>query len=139
MDFGVLSMRATASDMHPDRGCGVYATDEMEQVYSTVLAAQLAGIAATKAGVPGCEVDGAARQGHCRRRLRRITSAMATATAWAWKFMRPQTAMLPVNTRHARWGSLLRRAWHLSAWEIRRPDRGCGGLSGERLQDHPQS
>ena len=39
-----------------------YVTEEMERVYNTVLAAQLAGIAASKAGVPGCEVDGAARK-----------------------------------------------------------------------------
>ena len=39
-----------------------YVTEEMERVYQTVLAAQKAGIAASKAGVPGSEVDGAARK-----------------------------------------------------------------------------
>ena len=39
-----------------------YVTEEMEKVYNTVLKAQLAGIAVTKAGVTGKEVDGAARQ-----------------------------------------------------------------------------
>jgi Xaa-Pro aminopeptidase len=34
----------------------------MKKVYETVLEAQLAGIAATKAGVPGKDVDGAARK-----------------------------------------------------------------------------
>ena len=39
-----------------------HATEEMEQVYGTVLSAQLAGIAAARAGATGAEVDGAARQ-----------------------------------------------------------------------------
>jgi len=37
-------------------------TEEMRKVYNTVLEAQLAGIAAAKAGVPGKEIDGAARK-----------------------------------------------------------------------------
>ena len=37
-------------------------TEEMENVYNTVLKAQLAGIAAAKAGVTGAAVDGAARR-----------------------------------------------------------------------------
>ena len=37
------------------------ASDEMKQVYDLVLKAQLAGIAAGKAGIPGCEIDRAAR------------------------------------------------------------------------------
>ena len=36
-------------------------TDEMRRVYDTVLNAQLAGLEAARAGVPGCEVDRAAR------------------------------------------------------------------------------
>ncbi len=39
-----------------------FATDEMKKVYETVLAAQKAGIAATKAGVKGKDIDGAARK-----------------------------------------------------------------------------
>ena len=39
-----------------------YATEEMQTVYDTVLRAQLAGIAAARAGATGKEVDGAARQ-----------------------------------------------------------------------------
>ena len=39
-----------------------HVTEEMEQVYDTVLRAQLAGIAAARAGVTGAEVDGAARR-----------------------------------------------------------------------------
>ena len=39
-----------------------YATDEMKHVYDTVLKAQLTAIAATKAGVPGKDIDGAARK-----------------------------------------------------------------------------
>ena len=38
-----------------------HATDEMREVYDTVLRAQLAGIAAAKAGITGKAVDGAAR------------------------------------------------------------------------------
>ena len=39
-----------------------HVTEEMEQVYNTVLRAQLAGIAAARAGATGAEVDGAARR-----------------------------------------------------------------------------
>lgn len=37
-------------------------TEEMKKVYSIVLEAQATGIAAAKAGVPGCDIDGAARK-----------------------------------------------------------------------------
>ena len=60
MDFGVL-YQGYCSDMTRTVALG-YATEEMKQVYDTVLRAQLAGIAATKAGVPGRDIDGAARQ-----------------------------------------------------------------------------
>ncbi len=60
MDFGVL-LGGYCSDMTRTVALG-YATDEMRKVYETVLAAQEAGIAASKAGVPGCEVDAAARK-----------------------------------------------------------------------------
>lgn len=60
MDFGVL-YRGYCSDMTRTVALG-YATEEMKAVYNTVLQAQLAGIAATKAGVPGCEIDAAARK-----------------------------------------------------------------------------
>ena len=59
MDFGA-SYRGYCSDMTRTVAVG-YATEEMKKIYDTVLQAQLAGIAATKAGVPGCEVDAAAR------------------------------------------------------------------------------
>lgn len=59
MDFGVI-YRGYCSDMTRTVALG-YATDEMKHVYETVLAAQLAGIAASKAGVTGKEVDAAAR------------------------------------------------------------------------------
>ena len=39
-----------------------YATEEMKKVYETVLAAQTAGIATTKAGVYGKDIDAAARK-----------------------------------------------------------------------------
>ena len=60
MDFGVL-YGGYCSDMTRTVAVG-YATEEMKKVYDTVLKAQLAGIAATKAGVAGKEIDGAARQ-----------------------------------------------------------------------------
>ncbi len=60
MDFGVL-YGGYCSDMTRTVALG-YATDEMKKVYETVLAAQTAGIAATKAGVLGRDVDGAARK-----------------------------------------------------------------------------
>lgn len=60
MDFGV-KVGGYCSDMTRTVALG-YATDEMKHVYQTVLDAQLAGIAVSKAGVPGCEVDGAARK-----------------------------------------------------------------------------
>ena len=60
MDFGVL-YHGYCSDMTRTVAVG-YATEEMEKVYNTVLQAQLAGIAASKAGVTGAEIDGAARE-----------------------------------------------------------------------------
>ena len=60
MDFGVL-YQGYCSDMTRTVALG-YATDEMKTVYETVLAAQKAGIAASRAGVPGKEIDAAARK-----------------------------------------------------------------------------
>ena len=59
MDFGA-QYQGYCSDMTRTVAVG-YASEEMKEVYNTVLKAQLAGIAATKAGIPGGEVDGAAR------------------------------------------------------------------------------
>lgn len=59
MDFGVI-YQGYCSDMTRTVALG-YATDEMKKVYDTVLKAQLAGIAASKAGVTGKEIDQAAR------------------------------------------------------------------------------
>lgn len=60
MDFGVV-YQGYCSDMTRTVALG-YATGEMRKVYDTVLKAQLAGIAATRAGVTGREIDAAARQ-----------------------------------------------------------------------------
>ncbi len=60
MDFGVL-YNGYCSDMTRTVAVG-FATEEMEKVYNTVLQAQLAGLAITKAGVPGQDIDGAARK-----------------------------------------------------------------------------
>ena len=59
MDFGSLQ-NGYCSDMTRTVAL-CEATDEMKQVYDTVLKAQLAGIAAGRAGIPGSEIDGAAR------------------------------------------------------------------------------
>ena len=60
MDFGAL-YNGYCADMTRTVAVG-YATDEMVKVYNTVLEAQLAGLAASKAGVPGQDIDGAARK-----------------------------------------------------------------------------
>ncbi len=60
MDFGVLYY-GYCSDTTRTVAVG-YVTDEMRKVYETVAKAQLAGIAASKAGVPGEVVDAAARK-----------------------------------------------------------------------------
>lgn len=60
MDFGVL-LGGYCSDMTRTVAVG-YATEEMKRVYQTVLAAQQAGIAATRAGVKGRDIDAAARE-----------------------------------------------------------------------------
>lgn len=60
MDFGCI-YNGYCSDMTRTVAVG-HVTDEMETVYDTVLEAQLAGIAAAKAGVTGKEIDAAARE-----------------------------------------------------------------------------
>ena len=60
MDFGAL-YQGYCADMTRTVAVG-YATDEMKEVYNTVLQAQLAGIAAAKAGVLGKTVDNTARK-----------------------------------------------------------------------------
>ena len=60
MDFGASYM-GYCSDMTRTVAVG-FATEEMKKVYNTVLEAQLAGLAISKAGAPGKDVDGAARK-----------------------------------------------------------------------------
>ena len=60
MDFGAL-YQGYCADMTRTVAVG-YATEEMKKVYETVLEAQLAGLAVSKAGVPGQDIDGAARK-----------------------------------------------------------------------------
>ncbi len=60
MDFGVI-YQGYCSDMTRTVALG-YATEEMETVYNTVLQAQLAGIAASRAGATGADIDVAARK-----------------------------------------------------------------------------
>ena len=59
IDFGAM-VGGYHSDMTRTFAVG-YATDEMKKVYDTVLRAQLAGIEAMAEGVPGSQVDKAAR------------------------------------------------------------------------------
>lgn len=60
MDFGSIK-HGYCSDMTRTVAVGS-ASEEMRNVYDTVLRAQLAGIAAARAGVPGREIDAAARK-----------------------------------------------------------------------------
>lgn len=60
MDFGCIK-HGYCSDMTRTVAVG-HASDEMRKIYSIVLEAQLAGIAASAAGVPGCAIDAAARK-----------------------------------------------------------------------------
>ncbi len=60
MDFGASYM-GYCSDMTRTVAVG-HATEEMQTVYNTVLQAQLAGLAVSKAGIPGQDIDGAARK-----------------------------------------------------------------------------
>ena len=60
MDYGASYM-GYCSDMTRTVAVG-HATEEMVKVYNTVLEAQLAGLAISRAGVPGVEIDAAARK-----------------------------------------------------------------------------
>ncbi len=60
MDFGCIK-GGYCSDMTRTVAVG-HATEEMKQVYDIVLKAQLAGIAAARAGIPGRDIDAAARK-----------------------------------------------------------------------------
>ena len=60
MDFGASYM-GYCSDMTRTVAVG-FATEEMETVYNTVLKAQETAIAATKAGIPGKDIDAVARK-----------------------------------------------------------------------------
>ncbi len=60
MDFGAV-YGGYCADMTRTVAVG-YAAEEMEKIYHTVLQAQLAGIAASRAGATGAQIDGAARK-----------------------------------------------------------------------------
>ena len=60
MDFG-CKVDGYCSDMTRTVAVG-HATEEMKKVYGIVLEAQLAGIAASRAGIPGRDIDAAARR-----------------------------------------------------------------------------
>ena len=60
MDYGASYM-GYCSDMTRTVAVG-FASEEMQTVYNTVLQAQKAGLAVSRAGVPGAEIDAAARK-----------------------------------------------------------------------------
>ena len=60
MDFGA-QYNGYCSDMTRTVAVG-YATEEMKKIYNTVLEAQLAGLAISKAGTIGADIDGVARK-----------------------------------------------------------------------------
>ena len=60
MDFGCIR-HGYCSDMTRTVAVG-HASDEMRKIYSIVLEAQLTGISVSRAGIPGCEIDAAARK-----------------------------------------------------------------------------
>ena len=60
MDFGA-QYQGYCADMTRTVAVG-FVTEEMEKVYNTVLEAQMAGLAITKAGTIGKDIDGAARK-----------------------------------------------------------------------------
>ena len=110
MDFGCL-YKGYCSDMTRTVALG-FVTEEMDKVYRTVLEAQLAGIAVTKAGVAGRDIDGAARKVIADAGYGARTSATATATASVWRSMRRPTPALQRPT-DARRSGLLGGAGHL--------------------------
>ena len=68
MDFGVL-YRGYCSDMTRTVALG-HATEKMREVYQTVLKAQLAGLAVSKAGVAGKAVEAIGRNPEAEGKIR---------------------------------------------------------------------
>ena len=133
MDFGCV-YDGYCSDMTRTVAVG-QPTQEMERVYETVLAAQKAGIAAARAGMPGRELDAAARK--------------VIDGGGLWGLFHPQLRplpgtgdprvpqRLPRRDRAApRGDGDLRRAGDLPARPLRRAHRGCAGAGGGRLPGH---
>lgn len=84
MDFGCRK-NGYCSDMTRTVAVGM-PTDEMRSVYQTVLQAQLAGIAAAKAGVTGRARGRRPRARSSATRATGTTSATASATVWGSTF-----------------------------------------------------
>ena len=132
MDFGCI-YSGYCSDMTRTVALG-FVTEEMDKVYKTVLKAQLAGIAATKAGVTGRDIDGAARK--------------VIADAGYGDVLRPRLRPQPRHSRSTKRPTantsndepmpagavVLGGAGHLSARQIRRSHRGCDRSDEERLR-----
>ena len=95
MDFG-CKYGGYCSDMTRTVAVG-HVTEEMDTVYHTVLQAQLAGIAAARAGVSGAAVDGAART-VIETPATAHFSATASATASAWRFTKAPTPPPPTRS-----------------------------------------
>ena len=105
-------------------------TGEMRKVYQTVLEAQLAGIAVTKAGVPGKSIDAAARKviedagygeyfGHGYGHSLGIEIHESPNANTRDETLLPVGAV--VGQSDPRRGLSVRRAGYLPAREIRRP------------------
>lgn len=131
MDFG-CRVEGYCSDMTRTVAMGE-PTEEMEQVYAVVLAAQRAGINAARAGVTGREMDAAGRQ---------VIAEAGYGEYFTHSFghslglnIHESPNASPSETRSpARRSGHLRRAWDLHPGRFGVRIGGCAGAEGGRLR-----